>query len=51
MNCECGHPKKEHTQKEGCLHQYPPGDPHDFQDVQGYCVCIEYYRIEGDSKK
>lgn len=43
--CECGHEEKNHNQKEGCLHRYPPGSQHDYQDGNGYCVCIEFYRV------
>lgn len=42
--CTCDHHKKDHDKIKGCLFRYPPGDPHDFQDVQGYCVCIEWFQ-------
>lgn len=44
--CTCGHDKKHHNQKEGCTYQYPTASNHDYQDNNGYCVCIEFFQVE-----
>jgi hypothetical protein len=44
--CECGHSEKYHTQKDGCMYQYPPDSNADYKDNNGYCVCIEFYIIK-----
>lgn len=42
IKCSCGHSALKHIGRYGCQHQFAPGSQHDFQDVQGNCVCVEF---------
>ena len=44
-NCECGHSLKEHNHKEGCMNQAGPKEDMQYRDRDGFCVCVEYYKV------